>query len=306
MNKKIGLLLAGALLLAGCQTIIRFQTEPPKVKFQLKNLALEGTTDQQVIIPGNDFGSYQTIMERIILSLEGYWTEEWNAEIVKNTVNKIVKILYPLDTWITIDSTPPGALITLAEPFLGVIEFITPYTFAMPGYIAEMNKNMLVIQKAFLQGYLADSEWKNKPIKFDRTTTTKINIPLSPVITTIRVQSTPSGADVEDVEESGFGLLGKTPLEYKFNYPDLKRWASKKRVVKKQGEEEVLQDFVGADYVILTLKISKPGYEDTFIKNISVPIGEERAFTRNLREQIMKISFDSDPAGATVYVLRTT
>ena len=308
MNKKLFVLFLGLLLLWACggKTVLVVKSNPTQADFILKELREAGTTDTKIVITKEAFGKSKSIKETATFRKEGFWPEIITFQIIKNKANDILAVLKALDTNLTITSTPPGALVQLSSPILNKTEFTTPYTFQMPAFLATALSGNVSFNRIFLEGYLADALWRNRAINIPPRENTTINIPLMPIQTTLRVFTEPEGATVEDIEESGFGYLGTTPLARVFTYEDIKKWASKRRVVRKQGQEPILQDLAGFDAIEITLRISKSGYDDTFFRNTKIPIGEERSFQRILKPKATQIRFNSDPAGAHVFVIRFT
>ena len=308
MFKKLSVFLLTILFLWACsgKTILVIKSNPTQADFTLTELRKAGSTDTTITISKEDFGKSNSIQETATFNKEGYWPEVLTFRIFKKKVNDILAVLKELDTNLTITSTPPGALIQLSSPILNKTEFTTPYTFQMPAFLAAVLSGRVSFNRIFLEGYLSDASWTNRAIDMPLRENTTINIPLTPIRTTLRVLTEPEGATVEDIEESGFGYLGTTPLERVFTYEDIKKWASKKRVVRKQGQEPVLQDLAGFDAIEITLRISKTGYDDTFFRNTKIPIGEERSLQRNLKPKATQIRFNSDPVGAHVFVIRFT
>lgn len=308
MFKKLSVFFLTVLLLWACsgKTVLVIKSNPTQADFTLRELRRTGATDTTITISKEAFGKNDSINETATFEKEGYWPEVLTFRILKNKVNNILAALKALDTNLTITSTPPGALIQLSAPILGKTEFTTPFTFQMPAVLAATLSGAVNFNRIFLEGYLADASWRNRVINIPLRENTTINIPLLPIQTTLRVFTEPVGATVEDIEESGFGYLGTTPLERVFTYEDIKKWASKNRVVRKQGLEPILQDLAGFDAIEITLRISKSGFDDTFFRSIKIPIGEERSFQRNLKPKATQIRFNSDPAGAHVFVVRFT
>jgi len=308
MFKKLSVFLLTILFLWACsgKTVLSIKSTPPQADFTLQALRIAGVTDTVITISKEDFGKNDSIVETAAFKKAGYWPEILPFRIFKKKANSILVVLKALDTNLTITSTPPGALVQLSAPILGKREFTTPYTFQMPAVLATALSGKVSFNRIFLEGYLADASWTNRAINIPPGENTTINVPLMPIQTTLRVFTEPEGATVEDIEESGFGYLGTTPLDRVFTYEDIKKWASKRRVVRKQGQEPVLQDLAGFDAIEITLRISKAGYDDTFFRNMKIPIGEERSFQRILKPKSTQIRVNSDPAGAHVFVIRFT
>ena len=307
MFKKVSVFLMIIIFLWGCsgKTVLVIKSNPTQADFTLNELREAGTTDTTITISKEDFGKSDSIQETATFNKAGYWPEVLSFRIFKKKVNDVLAVLKELDTNLTITSTPPGALIQLSSPILNKTEFTTPYTFQMPAFLAAVLSGSVRINRIFLEGYLADALWTNRIINIPPKENTTINIPLTPIQTTLRVFTEPDGATVEDIEESGFGYLGTTSLDRVFTYEDIKKWA-KKRVVRKQGQEPILQDLAGFDAIEITLRISKSGFDDTFFRNTKIPIGEERSFQRILKPKSTQIRINSDPAGAHVFVVRFT
>ena len=130
-----------------------------------------------------------------------------------------------------------------------------------------------------------------------------IIIPLQPVITRLQVISDPPGAVVEDISDGGFGYFGETPLVHNFNWEDVRNWQAL-QAVKRGGGTGIDGRVIKFKALNLMLRISKSGYGDVYLRNIRIPIGEERAFRKNLNKMVSQINFGSDPVGVHVYVKR--
>jgi len=194
-------------------------------------------------------------------------------------------------------------------------------------------------------GMYRDLGRKGLPLKLKEKKANNLNISLKPVVTTLQVMSTPPGATVEDISSGGFGYLGETPLIRNFNWEDVVEWSERREYKSTEEEANAYQNnartgpemeefYTGKEYkfkniklttikrdqkfannkrlrlekglIYLDLRITKPGYEDAYLKRLRLPVGEERSFHKNLNGEITNINFASDPAGVHVYVTRST
>jgi len=113
-------------------------------------------------------------------------------------------------------------------------------------------------------------------------------IQLKKMNTVLKVLSDIDGVEIEDTKpESSFGYLGKTPLVRQFSYKECTREVSYKNEMK----------------VPLILRAYKAGYIDQKIE-VNVPFGEEISIKVSLKPRTNQITFQSDPEGVHVYVLR--
>ncbi len=326
-----------ASLLSACATgptMVTVESDPPGAKVVLENLGIEATTDKNVEIPNVLFEQghpeKQIRNETFVFTLDGYRVEKKDKALQKHEPNKVHAKLSPLDSTLTIKSDPPGAEITLGcsttknltkmdweniLPEDWSEEFTTPKTFVCTKKEArKLNDARLYIQAVELDGFYAsrdafensNSSKNLSMIHLAPGRDTTILIPMKPVITRLQVISNPPGAIVDDINDGGFGYLGETPLIRNFNWEDVRNWQAKQSVrrgsYEKQGKQH--ETVISFSALNLKLRISKAGYEDVYLKNLRVPIGQERAFRKDLRKIVSQINFASDPQGVHVYVER--
>jgi hypothetical protein len=207
-------------------------------------------------------------------------------------------------------------------------EFTTPINFTCTEKEAkELRDKKYRLKKDNNDGFLPTGQYRDlsfdgHKLKLDPGKQNELNVSLKPVVTTLQVITSPPGAIVEDISSGGFGYLGETPLIRNFNWEDVVEW-SEKRQYKKDAEEAKARLGANRDpdspvfdrtknrrirledsLLYLDLRITKAGYEESYIKRLRLPIGEERSFHKNLNEEISLVNFASDPAGVHVYVVR--
>ncbi|ARU54514.1 hypothetical protein OLMES_0410 [Oleiphilus messinensis] len=112
---------------------------------------------------------------------------------------------------------------------------------------------------------------------------------LQPWTTSLKVISEPEGVEIEDIARgTAFGYMGETPLIRKFTYDET---------------AERKSTFWPRQKIMLMLRATKAGYEDEHVQ-VEIPFGEEIPIKVSLKRQSSEITFQSDPAGAHVYVKR--
>ena len=311
MSKRSPAVLALLMILAATsaatgKTTLMISTDPAGAQYKCQQLGRAGATNVEIEVPKSAFAGQASISEQVSFTLPGYQPLDKAVTLRRGKKNTVNAKLERIDTTLTITSQPEGAEVNLSAPLLGTQTFTTPFTLEMTASAAAMVTNTVSIARVFLEGYVADPSWINRVVAVPAGRNTTTNIALAPILTTIEVLTEPEGADIEDIEPSGFGYLGVGPLRRSFTYEDLRNWASKRRVVKAQGAEPTLLNVAGFDAIQLTLRISKSGYDDTFLRGISIPIGESRSFHRALSPRVEQIRFMSDPPGTHVFVLRFT
>ncbi|MFC1840037.1 hypothetical protein ACFL1N_10680 [Thermodesulfobacteriota bacterium] len=291
-------------LLTGCvATKLTVKSNPIGSDVVLKKSGVRTTTDAVVTIPDEIFPKdSKKIEEDIVFKKEGFRERTLrNVVIKKGEENNIPSVtLHPLDTTLIIKSEPAGAYVSFNLPEENLPEgwmsnFNTPMEFSCTSDEARALANRLVINKLDMEGYYSMSVRPGHKVALPAGKVTTLDIPLRPIITTIKVNTEPEGAIVEDLTTGGFGYLGETPLVRNFNWEDVLIWGDRQKVNRNEG---------GFDTLTFTLRITKSGYEDVYLKNLKIPIGEERAFRKDLKEQISEIHFASDPDSVHVYVER--
>ena len=293
-----------ALLLAGCvATKLTVKSNPIGSDVILKKSGVKTTTDAVVTIPDEIFPKDQKkINEDIVFKKDGFRERTIrNVVIKKGEENNIPSVtLHPLDTTLIVKSEPAGAFVSLNLPEEDlpegwITEFNTPMEFTCTADEARELAGRLEIKKLDMEGFYSMTVRAGYKIALPAGKVTTLDIPLRPIITTIKVNTEPEGAIVEDLTTGGFGYLGETPLVRNFNWEDVLIWGDRQKVNRSEG---------GFDTLTFTLRITKSGYEDVYLKNLKIPVGEERAFRKDLKEQISEIHFASDPDSEHVYVER--
>jgi len=246
---------------------------------------------------------YREDTELFYITKMGYRSKLISKKFVKGDSVDIVSELEKLNTSITFQSEPSGALISLNidETFLPKgwkREFKTPATFYATGREADFISKYLGVESIYYEGYNVINRWKSDILKPTKKET--LNIKLKPIITTISIMSNPTGASVEDISEAGFGYLGETPIKRSFSWEDMMFWAQKRNLIK----DTFGKDGRKIQAIELNLRISKSGYKDSFMRYLKIPVGESRSFKRDLKKISAKINFSSDPEGVHIYVQR--
>ncbi len=119
------------------------------------------------------------------------------------------------------------------------------------------------------------------------TTSIERNLVLAEV--TLNIRSSPSGAVVEDWRAAGFGKLGETDLQRVITYDELVR----------------RPEFLRAGRLTLNLRAFKEGHGEWTRDNIQIPLGDTYELEFHLPPRMISVRIDSEPAGASVYVMRT-
>ncbi len=325
-------------LLSACAmgpTIITVRSMPPGANVVLKDTGESAITDAEVKISDKQFEQgnpdREFLDETFVFTLEGYRKKEEERTLQKHVPRDVFAELLKIDTKLTIKSEPPGALITLGcgqrpdmtrEQWESILpedwsdEFTTPKTFLCTKKEARnIEDNNVFIKSVELEGYYqvreafenSSSSRNSRRIRLAPGRDTTILIPMKPIITRLQVISNPPGAIVEDINDGGFGYLGETPLIRNFNWEDVQNWRAKQSV--KRGRHlsrdgKFYENYKTFSAMHLNLRISKAGYDDVYLKNLRIPIGQERAFRKDLMRLASQINFASDPQGVHVYVER--
>lgn len=277
----------------------------------------------------------------LVATKEGYKPAIEIAHIVQGQDNDDVDMinLEPLDTEISFETTPPGARIRFFAERGDALQFggkglaFLPKDFVvlprgLTGEQVDALKRLLDLEKtenteltafgsepqmvqhittpfserytektvranAFRNSYFIRIEKEDYLIEITEIDirpgkSNTFSYQLKPFHTELNIVSEPDGVEVEDKRKGGFGYLGKTPLIRKFSYQE---WLDK----------AVLKD--GRMGLALTLKATKPGYEDEY-KEVRIEQGETKAVRLSMRRQPTEVTFQSDPPEAHVYVLR--
>jgi hypothetical protein len=316
-------------------TVVTVRSDPSGAKVVLKDMGNTAITDAEVKISDKQFEDghpdREFRNETFVFTLEGYRKEAVEERLQKHVPGDVHVKLFKVDTKLTIKSEPPGALVTLGcnngqdmtrEDWEEILpedwsdEFTTPKTFLCTrDEVLTIERNNVSIKDVQLDGYYevwdafenSSSSRNSRRIRLSPGRDTTILIPMKPIITRLQVISNPPGAIVEDINDGGFGYLGETPLIRNFNWEDVQNWRAKQSV--KRGNHigrdgKLYQNVISFKAMHLNLRISKAGYDDVYLKNLRIPIGQERAFRKDLMRLASQINFASDPQGVHVYVER--
>ncbi len=308
----IGLLALALTTSCASRTTLAIRSDPSQANVLLNQSGTAGVTDQVVELESHLFEDKDFVHDEAVFSKDGYRSQEVSLQLQKgkkNTTNPRIIKLAKLDTHLEFESQPAGARVGLKLtsgdlPPDWPLSFTTPATLVATADEAKALAGNLSIVKIEKEGYFHPTLRLPLQVELKPRTTTRIEIPMRPIVTTLKVITEPPGAVVEDVAEGGFGYLGETPLTRNFNYEDVRLWSNARHYTHndgagdapKKGSFETLQ---------LTLRVSKPGRADAYVRSVQLPVGETRTYHRTLSAVADDISFASDPAGAHVYVKRT-
>ena len=327
-----------AFLLSACAmgpTVVTVRSTPTGAQVVLKDVGISAITDGEMKISDKQFeqgNPDRELREAIfVFTLDGYRKRALEEHLQKHVLGDVFAKLSKIDTKLTIKSEPPGALITLGcrneknmtrkewEELLPEDwsrEFTTPKTFFCTEEEAlKMEGEDVRIKDVELEGYyVVGDAFENSSrsrnllkISLAPSRDTTILIPMKPIITRLQVISNPPGAIVEDINDGGFGYIGETPLIRNFNWEDVQNWRAKQSVkrgnfINRDGKPG--ETIISFSAINLNLRISKAGYDDVYLKNLRIPLGQERAFRKDLMRLASQINFASDPQGVHVYVER--
>ena len=180
---------------AGAKTMLRVASDPPGARFQCDALGRSGSTSTEIEIPKAAFAGARSIVETIRFDREGYAPVQQTVTVYRGKKNAVHVKLEKIDSFLEVRSTPPGAEVTLTAPLLGVEKFTTPYGFAPTATLAAAVAGSVSIDRVFLEGYLADPSWVNRPLSLPASQRTAVNIELqrSPPATVPGRRATGSG-----------------------------------------------------------------------------------------------------------------
>jgi hypothetical protein len=331
--------------LAGCTpTLLSVRSEPPGANAMLERAGVQTKTDDELEVPEQFFaGDVDRRGDVLRVTKAGYREARIPLTLEKGkehdlpprndrqaTVRGGVIILDAIDTSLRVDSNPRGVAVWLglsdvspadAQEELEALgwrtQFTTPAQFKCTAKEAKALHGRLVLMGAELEGYRPTGPFRALsngpvPVELDPGQSNALTLPMQPLITTVRVETSPPGVIVEDISDGGFGYLGETPLVRNFNWEEVQQWAARQTV--SRGGQLVERDdgkvvTVGAsdidfEAINLTLRLSKAGHRDVFLRGLRIPIGEERAYRKDLKEELHQIHFASEPEGVHVYVER--
>ena len=301
-----------AISVSACtSTLLTVKSNPPGAVVTLKKSGLSATTDSKMTLPSDVFPqSSKQYFETLVFEKKGYRIVESKRRLVKGSENVVHVDLHKINTFLHISSLQAPIHLKFVGgdlPEDWPREFTTPVVLECTAKECGGIGN-LSLKAVSDNGYLPIGKYHDLfskdgyslQIKTDYTN--ELEIPLKPIVTTLQVATSPAGAVVEDISSGGFGYLGESPLVRNFNWEDLLRWSEKRKFDKGSAEtRKKLSD----SFIYLDLRITKPGYEESYLRRLRLPIGEERSFHKNLTERISLISFASDPPGVHVYVQRS-
>ncbi len=280
----------------------------------LKRSGVSAMTDQKLTLPPSVFTQGQNqVTETLIFEKEGYRTVELRKTLYKGKDNIVGVELDEFNTFLNISSTPVPIHIKFqggSLPKEWPDEFTTPISLECTESESRNMGNVRLTVKND-NGFLPIGEYRslygNDGYKLNLKTgyTNDLKIPLKPIVTTIQVATTPSGAIIEDISSGGFGYIGESPVVRTFNWEDVLQWSEKRKFVKNSAESQIDRQQLSRSYIYPDLRITKPGFEEAYLRRLRLPIGEERSFHKNLTPSVSTITFASDPAGVHVYVQRS-
>jgi hypothetical protein len=304
------------LTTASCsKTTLTVKSNPPGARAVLKNTGLSVITDSKMELPKSVFGKKDHSEEAIVFSKEGYRTIEITRMLHKGDDNIVAADLDKFDTFLEIKSTPAPIHLRFSPtdklPKDWPNEFTTPINLTCTHREAQQLSSSRLVMEVD-KGYIPSGEYRQLitsgfPLNLSLKPGYKneMNISLKPVVTTLQVMTSPDGAIVEDISSAGFGYIGVTPLVRNFNWEDVVLWSD--RISTKANGETVgkKREALYGSSLYLDLRISKPGFQDAYLRRLRLPVGEERAFHKNLNTIISTLTFASDPTGVHVYVERS-
>lgn len=312
-NLKSSLVIVFILAITACsKTTVLVKSTPPGADVVLKRTGVTVTTDKKIEISENEiFGNNRLILETFVFVKEGYRTKEIEQQLFKDKNNRVSVNLDKYDTSLEIKSTPTPIHIEFAPD--ATLPQGWPRTFTTPIKLECTNSEAqalsayrLLVDADNIKGYIPTGNYRslissgyplNSSLKPGRQNS--ITIPLKPVVTTLQVVSDPEGAVVEDISTGGFGYLGKTPLIRNFNWEDVESWSDRIATDTEKVGNKRKKLFGNTLYI--NLRLSKPGFQDAFLRRLRLPVGEERSFHKNMNAVNSVLTFASDPAGAHVY-----
>jgi hypothetical protein len=305
------LLLACVVLDPIFPTKLKVTSNPVGADVVLEKYGFRGTTDGVISIPSKIFQNELKLTDEIVFSKVDYRTKRVPFTMTWGRINSVpTQNMEPLNTTLRVDSTPAGVRVTikpklansrpvgwLPEGWLST--FTTPAEFRCTETEAKKLGMSLLVVGVEREGYTRTGQFPDEIIPLVPGKRNAKNILMQPIITTLRVETTPPGVIVEDIMDGGFGYLGETPLIHNFNWQDVHRWSARQEV--ERGDDTNSKVYRAVN---LTLRLSKAGYANVFLENIRVPVGETRSYRKELKLKLSRINFASDPPGVHVYVKR--
>lgn len=319
------------LFISGCATTIQLSSLPDDADVTIR--ARSGphepwVTAVQVKTPSvykiqnhaQFFGKHKQARIDLLFKKEGYANFRTQPMIAKRQENRIpLAELEPLNTFIGIETTPEGAMVSFYESgrdatnqnraiavplgdtlniamdsplHAGVhmdvtrgVQRVTPVRIQCSPSLAKMYFSRIAFVRIDLPGYVPIIE----PLQvLPGVSKTRERI-LVPAQVNLNIRSRPPGAVVEDWRPAGFGKLGETDLERQITYEELAR----------------RPEFLNRGRLILNLRAFKDGYGEWTRDDIEIPLGDTYELEFHLPPRQSPVRIDSEPAGASVYVYRT-
>lgn len=283
------------LLAGGCasQTALHVYSNPTGAGFEMGSSGLVGRTDARIIIPKSYFSPDKTYNDELVLFKEGYRKKEVPVPIHRdeeNFTSPPVIELEPLDTTLTVLSTPLGARVSfnlretdLPEGWRQSFVTSSPVLFGATRREAEALRGQLQFTELTLPGHAAVNYRSGDPVPLRPGENYELNILFESSITTLHVLTVPPGAFVE----IGGRLVGETPLTRDFGLNELPLWGT-------------VQD----ETVTMNLVCKRAGvYEIIKKETIQLPIGHRTAVVYLLPRPEAYV-FTSEPDGVTVSLQR--
>ena len=290
------------------------------------------------------FGRKESTSEVLIFTKEGYKALEKEVWLFKDKKNNITVDLEEYNTFLEIKSTPAPIHIHFvpsdvsrpiswtgsdadwknSEAYWSLLpkdwpkEFTTPISLKCTEKEAKaLSSYQMRVVLEDVKGYLPTGDYRSLiDVGYSFSSNlkpnfkNKMNISLKPVVTTLQIISEPEGAVVEDISTGGFGYLGTTPLVRNFNWEDVVLWSDRITTASESarvGNKELVgnkRKRLFGSSLYINLRLSKSGYQDTYLRRLRLPVGEERSFHKNMNALNYSLTFASDPAGVHVYVKR--
>ncbi len=318
-------------LLCGCATTIQLSSMPDEAEVTIKArrgsaspwVAVDQvTTPSTYRIESNPqfFGSDKSARIDLLFRKSGHVDVRVQPIIMKGQLNTIPLVqLEPLNTFLGISTTPEGATVTFyrneegARAGRGMLPIPLDDTISVAmevenliGQQSEINRGprrptplRLFSSASFARRHMADIQYMRielegyvpiiEPLQVVPGERQSIERTLVPAQVTLNIRSRPSGAIVEDTRTAGFGKLGETELQRVITYEELAR----------------RPEFLSRGRLILNLRGIKEGFGEWNRRDIKVPLGDTYELEFHLHPRLVSIRIDSEPAGASVYVMRT-
>lgn len=312
------------LTVSACsKSMMTIKSNPPGAQAVLEKYGISLMTDGKVELPENEiFGEKDSTSENLIVTKEGYKTYKKSIWLFKGKKNEIPVVLEEYNTFLEIKSTPAPIHIKFSPdaplPEDWPREFTTPVSLKCTEKEAKaLTSHHLMVDFQSINGFLPTGNYRSLISNTGYALGSSLqpghknimDISLKPVVTTLQVISKPDQAIVTDLSSGGFLTMGETNFIKSFNWEDVVLWSNRISASSEvDGSENEAtgrsRKSLYRSSLYLNLKLSKPGYQDLFVKRVRIPIGEERILNVTLNPLISKIHFDSEPEHVHVYVQR--